>query len=115
MRPGRGNLAATVGGCLAAALLLAPALGATCTPPVAPDPTGRPVRPTPPTKGLCVGAKLGTPGCLGWESDRYNEDVKAFNERAKTFGSAAAAYVAQLNAYVKASADYAQCEVKALN
>ena len=100
---------------LTAALLLACPARAACTAPIPPDAAARPGKPVPPVKGPCVGAALGTPGCLGYEGYRFNDEVRAFNEQAAAFQKAAQAYVDRLNAYVKASADYAQCEVKALN
>ena len=96
------------------AVLAALPVQAACTTPTPPDPVARPAKPILPAKGPCVDAKLGTPGCLGWERDRYNEEVRTFNEKAAAFQKAAQTYVDKLNAYVKASGDYAQCEVKAL-
>ena len=89
---------------------LCPAFAA-CTPPVPPPVEGRPSKPAAPQKPACLDAKG---GCPGWEAYTYNDAVKAFNEQAKTFQGLAQAYVQKLNAYVKASADYAQCEVKTL-
>lgn len=105
----------TLSGLALAALLVAtPSARAACTAPVPPDSAARPAKPTLPVKGPCVDAKVGTAGCLGWEAYKYNEDIRAYNEKGAAFGRAAQAYVDRLNAYVKASADYAQCEVKAL-
>ena len=87
---------------------------AACTPPAAPDPASKPEKPALPAKGPCVGAPVGTAGCLGWEANRYNDDIRAYNDKAAAFQKAAQAYVDRLNAYVKASGNYAQCEVKAL-
>lgn len=100
---------------LAAAFLLcsAQAASAACASAVAPDPASRPAKPTPPVRSACVDNSTG-PGCLGWESYRYNDDVKAFNEKAQAFQKAANEYVAKLNAYVKAANDYAKCEVDTL-
>ena len=101
---------------LAAVTLLAlggPALAA-CTLPVPPDPATRPAKPAVPVKGACVGAKPGTPGCIGVEAFRYNDDVKAYNAKLAAWKPAADAYVARLNAFVQASAEYARCEVQAL-
>ena len=97
----------------AGALVLAglcPAFAA-CTPPVPPPAEGKPAKPAAPQKPACLDAKG---GCPGWEAYTYNDAVKAYNEQAKTFQGLAQAYVQRLNAYVKASADYAQCEVKTL-
>lgn len=96
-------------------MCLASPIQAACLAPSPPDPASRPEKPAPPVKGPCVGAALGTPGCLGYEGYRFNDEVRAYNEKVAAFGKAAQAYVDRLNAYVKASADYAQCEVKALN
>lgn len=93
------------------ALVLASPAGAACLAPTPPDPALRPAKPALPVKGPCVDAKPGADGCLGWESYRYNDEVKAYNVQAKTFQAAASAYVAKLNAYVQAGADYARCEV----
>ncbi len=99
---------------VALALLQAAGAQAACVVPVPPDAAARPIRPDLPAKGPCVDAKVGTAGCLGWESYKYNEEIRAYNDKAATFQRAAQAYVDRLNAYVKGSADYAQCEVKAL-
>lgn len=103
---------------LTAALVCASVVGssalAACTPPSPPDPALRPVKPVAPVKGPCVDKQPGTPGCLGWEGYRFNDEVKAYNEKAAAFGKAAQAYVDGLNAYVKASGAYAQCEANEL-
>lgn len=88
---------------------------AACTPPVPPDVSARPTKPTPPVKSACVDAKVGTEGCKGWEAYSFNDEVKAYNAKLPAFQGAAKAYVAKLNAYVSASADYARCEVQSLN
>lgn len=93
--------------------LAAPARAA-CMAPTPPDVTTKPAKPTLPVKGPCVDAKPGTTGCLGWESYTYNDGIRAYNEKAAAFSKAAQAYVDRLNVYVKASGDYAQCEVKTL-
>lgn len=100
---------------LAAACHHATVSYAACTVPAPPDPASRPAKPAPPAKGPCVDKQPGTPGCLGWEGYRFNDEVRAYNEKAGAFQKAAQAYVDRLNAYVKAGAEYAQCEVKALN
>ncbi|WP_375457653.1 hypothetical protein [uncultured Enterovirga sp.] len=100
------------------ALALALASGhpawAACLAPTPPDTAARPAKPTLPARGPCVDAKPGTAGCLGWESYKYNDDVKAYNEQVRAFQIAANAYVAKLNDYVNAGAQYARCEVEAL-
>ena len=97
-------------GALALALAAAPAEAA-CTPPAPPPGEARPVRPTLPPKPACLDAKG---GCPGWEAYAYNDAVKAYNLSLSAFRPLAEAYAQRLNAYVKASADYAQCEVKTL-
>lgn len=105
----------TLSGLVLTALLAAvPSARAACTAPAPPDPASKPEKPVLPVKGPCVDAKMGAPGCLGWEPYKYNDDVKAFNEKAAVFQKAAQAYVDKLNAYVSAGADYARCEIKAL-
>ncbi|HMO30901.1 hypothetical protein [Enterovirga sp.] len=101
---------------LALALLSgAPARAAgPCTPPVPPDPAGRPEKPVPPAKSPCVDAPTKA-GCLGWEAYRFNDEVKAYNAKVPAFQKAANAYVAQLNAYVAAAGAYAKCEVESLH
>lgn len=99
---------------LALIALAAAPVHAACTPPAAPEPATRPEKPALPAKGPCVGAPIGTAGCLGWEANRYNDDIRAYNEKAAAFQKAAQAYVDKLNHYVAASADYARCEVKTL-
>ncbi|GJE61787.1 hypothetical protein [Methylobacterium trifolii] len=84
---------------------------AACTPPVPPSAEGRPSRPALPAKPACLDAKG---GCPGWEGYSYNDAIKAYNAQIQAFRPLADAYVQTLNAYVKGSADYAQCEVKAL-
>lgn len=90
----------------------APAL-ADCTPPTAPDPSGRPQKPVPPEKTACVETPTKA-GCLGWEAYRFNDEVKAFNAKVPAYQKAANAYVTQLNAYVAAANAYAKCEADAL-
>lgn len=97
-----------------AALLWAGPGHAACHAPAPPDPASRPAKPALPAKGPCVDAKMGAPGCLGWEPQQYNEAVKAYNSAGAAFKASADAYVAKLNAYVTASGEYARCEVKAL-
>ena len=99
---------------VALALLQVAGARAACVVPSPPDAAARPVKPALPVKGPCVDAKVGTAGCLGWESYKYNEEIRAYNDKAAVFQKAAQAYVDRLNLYVKGSADYAQCEVKAL-
>lgn len=99
---------------LAMLILFAGPAGAACTPPVPPAASDKPAKPQAPVKGPCVDAKTGTPGCLGWEAHRFNEDVKAYNAGLPAFQKAAAAYLAKLNAYVAAASDFARCEVDTL-
>lgn len=40
--------------------------------------------------------------------------MKAYNLQAQAFRPIAESYAQKLNAYVKASADYAQCEINAM-
>ena len=98
-------------GAAALALTVASASRAACAPPTPPAAEARPVRPTLPAKPACLDAKG---GCPGWEAYSYNDAVKAYNAGLAVFRPLAEAYVQRLNAYVKASADYAQCEVKTL-
>lgn len=84
---------------------------AACARPEPPAPETRPSRPILPEKPACLDAKG---GCPGWEAYSFNDAVKAYNLRLQAFRPLAEAYVQRLNAYVKASAEYAQCEVKAL-
>jgi hypothetical protein len=109
----RSRTARLAGAGLGALLWAGPAFAA-CQAPSPPDPQTRPVRPALPTKGPCVEAKMGTPGCLGWEPQQYNEAVKSYNAAMAAFRTTAEAYVAGLNAYVAASAGYARCEVRSL-
>lgn len=88
-----------------------PALAAPCTPPAPPPAEARPEKPKRPDKPACLDAKG---GCPGWEAYTYNDAVKAYNAQAQAFRPLAETYLQRLNAYVKASSDYAQCEVKAL-
>lgn len=87
---------------------------AACMVPIPPDVTTKPAKPTLPVKGPYVDAKPGTTGCLGWEGYTYNDEIRVYNGKAEAFSKAAQAYVDRLNVYVKASGDYAQCEVKTL-
>ncbi|WP_375454337.1 hypothetical protein [uncultured Methylobacterium sp.] len=96
---------------LALALLSPPAAHAACTVPQPPPAAARPEKPALPQKPACLDAKG---GCPGWEAYSYNDAIKAYNLRLQTFRPLAEGYVQTLNAYVKASADYAQCEVKAM-
>ena len=98
---------------MAGALALAgawPAVAA-CTPPVPPAADARPEKPKLPDKPACLDAKG---GCPGWEAYSYNDAIKAYNAQAQLFRPLAEAYVQKLNAYVKASGEYANCEVKSL-
>ena len=88
----------------------APAAAA-CTPPAPPPASARPAKPELPPKPACLDAKE---GCPGWEGYSYNDAIKAYNLQAQAFRPIAEAYLQKLNAYVKASADYAQCEVNAM-
>ncbi|WP_457108725.1 hypothetical protein [Methylobacterium sp. P5_C11] len=84
---------------------------AACTPPEPPPASARPMKPALPAKPACLDAKE---GCPGWEAYSYNDAIKAYNLQAQAFRPIAEGYVQKLNAYVKASADYAQCEVNAM-
>ena len=84
---------------------------AACSPPQPPSWAGKGAKPPLPQKPPCLDKKE---GCPGWEAYSYNDAIKAYNAQAEAYRPAAEAYVKQLNAYVKAAADYAQCEVKAL-
>lgn len=82
-----------------------------CKPPEPPPASARPVKPALPEKPACLDAKG---GCPGWEAYSFNDAVKAYNLQAQAFRPIAEAYVQKLNAYVKASGDYAQCEINAM-
>ncbi|UMY20208.1 hypothetical protein MMB17_20260 [Methylobacterium organophilum] len=84
---------------------------AACTPPAPPPVEGRPAKPALPQKPGCLSAK---DGCPGWEAYSYNDAIKAYNVQIEAFRPLAQAYVEKLNAYVKASADYARCEIGTL-
>lgn len=101
---------------LAIALWVSGSAGAApaCPLPVPPDAGQRPAKPAPPERSACVDAKPGTAGCLGWEGHGYNEAIKAYNAKLPAYRAAAESYVARLNTFVQASADYARCEVQAL-
>jgi len=88
----------------------APAAAA-CAPPEPPPASARPTKPALPAKPACLDAKE---GCPGWEAYSYNDAIKAYNLQTQAFRPIAEAYLQKLNAYVKASADYAQCEVNAM-
>ena len=94
-----------------AGLLAAPAVSAECVRPEPPAATLRPTKPGLPAKPACLDAKG---GCPGWEAYSYNDAIKAYNDQIAAYRPLAEGYVKALNAYVKGSADYAQCEVKAL-
>ena len=96
---------------LSLALVLSGPASAACTAPAPPSAAERPERPALPQKPACLDAKG---GCPGWEAYTYSDQIKAYNAQIGAFRPIAEAYVQKLNAYVKASADYAQCEVKAL-
>ena len=82
-----------------------------CKPPEAPPAALRPTKPVLPEKPACLDAKG---GCPGWEAYSFNDAVKAYNLQAQAFRPIAESYAQKLNAYVKASADYAQCEINAM-
>ena len=82
-----------------------------CKPPEPPQASARPVKPALPEKPACLDAKG---GCPGWEAYSFNDAVKAYNLQAQAFRPIAEAYVQKLNAYVKASGEYAQCEINAM-
>lgn len=96
---------------LALALLSPVAAHAACTPPEPPPAKARPDKPALPAKPACLDAKG---GCPGWEAYSYNDAIKAYNLQLQAFRPLAEGYLQTLNAYVKASSDYAQCEVKAM-
>ncbi|QEE42052.1 hypothetical protein FVA80_27110 [Methylobacterium sp. WL1] len=81
------------------------------SPPEAPPAALRPTKPVLPEKPACLDAKG---GCPGWEAYSFNDAVKAYNLQAQAFRPIAESYAQKLNAYVKASADYAQCEINAM-
>ena len=83
----------------------------TCDAPTPPPASARPGKPVLPERPACLDAKG---GCLGWEAYSFNDAVKAYNLQAQAFRPIAEAYIQKLNAFVKASSDYAQCEVDAL-
>ena len=101
-------------GAIALTICIAGPAAAACLPPTPPDATLRPVKPVPPEKSACAGARPGTPGCLGWEPYSYNDAVKAYNAKVPDFLAAATTYVAKLNAFVAAASDYAKCEAGSL-
>jgi len=82
-----------------------------CKAPEPPPASARPVKPALPEKPACLDAKG---GCPGWEAYSFNDAVKAYNLQAQAFRPIAEAYVQKLNAYVKASGEYAQCEINAM-
>lgn len=106
MRQGMIGLVLTLGLTGASAALAAP-----CTVPVPPPAEGKPEKPALPPKPACLDAKA---GCPGWEAYSYNDAIKAYNAQAQVFRPLAEAYAQKLNAYVKASGEYAQCEMKSL-
>jgi len=83
----------------------------TCTPPEPPPASARPAKPALPDKPACLDTKE---GCPGWEAYSYNDAIKAYNLQSQAFRPIAEAYLQKLNAYVKASGEYAQCEVNAM-
>ena len=82
-----------------------------CDAPTPPPAAARPVKPVLPEKPACLDAKG---GCPGWEAYSFNDAVKGYNLQAQAFRPIAEAYIQKLNAFVKASSDYAQCEVNAM-
>ena len=95
-----------------AGALLSPNPGlAACPAPAPPAAAERPVRPEPPVRPACAR----TANCPDGVADEFNRKVKAFNEQATVFQASSQAYVARLNAFVAAAAEYARCEVAALN
>ncbi|MCJ2116439.1 hypothetical protein MKK65_07570 [Methylobacterium sp. J-001] len=89
----------------------AAAAATACKAPEPPPASARPVKPALPEKPACLDAKG---GCPGWEAYSFNDAVKAYNLQAQAFRPIAEAYVQKLNAYVKASGEYAQCEINAM-
>ena len=81
------------------------------TPPEPPPASARPAKPALPDKPACLDTKE---GCPGWEAYSYNDAIKAYNLQAQAFRPISEAYLQKLNAYVKASGEYAQCEVNAM-
>ncbi|GJD43709.1 hypothetical protein AFCDBAGC_1562 [Methylobacterium cerastii] len=97
---------------LFALALVAPrAALAACPLPEPPPASAKPEKPALPAKPACLDAKG---GCPGWEAYSYNDAIKAYNLQLQAFRPLAEGYLQKLNAYVKASADYAQCEVKSM-
>ena len=97
---------------LFALALVAPGAAlAACPLPEAPPASAKPEKPALPAKPACLDAKG---GCPGWEAYSYNDAIKAYNLQLQAFRPLAESYLQKLNAYVKASADYAQCEVKSM-
>ena len=86
-------------------------MAAACKPAEPPPAAMRPTKPVLPEKPACLDAKG---GCPGWEAYSFNDAVKVYNLQAQAFRPIAEAYAQKLNAYVKASADYAQCEINAM-
>ena len=82
-----------------------------CEAPAPPPASARPTKPALPEKPACLDAKG---GCPGWEAYSFNDAVKAYNLQAQAFRPIAEAYIQKLNTFVKASSDYAQCEVNAM-
>ena len=82
-----------------------------CEAPTPPPASARSSKPVLPEKPACLDAKG---GCPGWEAYSFNDAVKAYNLQAQAFRPIAEAYIQKLNAFVKASSDYAQCEVNAM-
>jgi hypothetical protein len=89
----------------------APSTVAICSPPEPPPASARPAKPALPDKPACLDTKE---GCPGWEAYSYNDAIKAYNLQAQAFRPIADAYLQKLNAYVRASGEYAQCEVNAM-
>lgn len=96
---------------LALALLWPGAAMAACPLPEPPPAAARPGKPALPQKPACLDAKG---GCPGWEAYGYNDAIKAYNLQLQAFRPLAEDYLQKLNAYVKASAAYAQCEVRSM-
>ena len=96
---------------LALGLLCPVAAPAACLRPEPPPASAKPEKPALPTKPACLDAKG---GCPGWEAYSYNDAIKAYNLQLQAFRPLADGYLQKLNAYVKASSDYAQCELRTM-
>lgn len=92
-------------------VILSSPVAAACPLPEPPPAAAKPDKPALPQKPACLDAKG---GCPGWEAYSYNDAIKAYNLQIQAFRPLAESYLQKLDAYVKASAEYAQCEVKSM-